>query len=429
MLSSADIDLVRRDQALPGLSTVLDADTLLSTLRREAPAVAWVSAQISGLRYRPQRYCHASYRVDAGGADLELDVRACRREDLETQQESGRVPSSADPLGFGRRVIVESAVVVSVFPDDAELPQVGRLMHRGTRVASLKELLPEWPELWEGQLRCLRYWPGRRFTAELRNRNGLRVLLKAHRRRGYHRSRRNAEVLRPSGPLRVARLLGFSDRQRLLAFEWMSGQMLSEACVSHAIDWKAITTTGAALGWMHGQPPVGLECWTRSDEAAHLAGIAREIAFLRPGLAERVSALARRISTWLSSAPPVHVPVHGDLSDAQVLVHGNRAAIVDLDSARCSDPAGDLGSLLAQWELRALRGRLTTGEVESMRAALLAGYHASPTRSPEDRLDPYLAFGLLRRARFAFRARAAEWPAVMDSSVERAGEVLGARTG
>lgn len=426
MLSRADAELTRRDPALPGLATVLDPGAFLAALQGAVPGVRIRVAKIAGVRYKPGRYCRASYRVDADGASCDLDVLACRPEEVVLQLGEAVAPTVAGPLGPGRVVLRDPALIVSVFPYDAALPQVSRLSDPGGRVSLLRDLLPERPASWEGDIRLLRYVPGRRYSAELRARDGSRLLLKAHTRSGYHRARCVAEEFRSSGPLRLARLLGFSDTHRLLAFEWLPGRMLSEHCRPPGIDWEAISATGAALAWLHAQLPNGLETWTRDDESAYLVALSGEIGFLCPRVTERVAAIARRLAAWLAGAPPVQLPVHGDFSDAQVLIQGRQAAIVDLDSACCGDPADDLGSLLAQWEIRALRGELSRGQVETMVDALLDGYRRSASRSPAERLRPYLASGLLRRARFAFRARRSDWPQLIESCVDRADDILGA---
>src|SRR5262249_54805018 len=141
--------------------------------------------------------------------------------------------------------------------------------------------------------------------------------------------------------------------------EWIPGRMLSDLCVPPHIDWKAVDATGAAVAELHAQPADALEGWTRNDEIAYLFSLAREIGFLCPRLAARAGVLTSRLATWLAAAPSVQLPVHGDFSGAQVLVDGGQAAIVDLDSACRGDPAEDLGSLLAQWEIDVLRAKIT----------------------------------------------------------------------
>src|SRR5204862_4427816 len=121
--------------------------------------------------------------------------------------------------------------------------------------------------------------------------------------------------------------------------------------------------------------------WTRDDEAAYAGGLALEIGFLCPPLAQRAEALARRIGAWLAQAPPVLQALHSDLSDTQVLIDGRSVAIVDLDSARCGDPADDLGALLAQVESYVLRGKRTRDHAAAIRDALLEGYAQGPAPS------------------------------------------------
>ena len=78
MLSFAETDLVHRDHAIPGLAMVLDPDTFATALRRAAPDADLRTAQITYRRYKPQNFCRVAYRLDVAGAELDLDVRACR---------------------------------------------------------------------------------------------------------------------------------------------------------------------------------------------------------------------------------------------------------------------------------------------------------------------------------------------------------------
>ena len=45
MISSAEIDLIRRDPAIPGLATVLDPEVLAAALRRAAPTAVHTIAE------------------------------------------------------------------------------------------------------------------------------------------------------------------------------------------------------------------------------------------------------------------------------------------------------------------------------------------------------------------------------------------------
>src|SRR5881296_2406565 len=100
MLSTADIDLVRRDPAIPGLAVVLDPDAFIANLRRAVPGVDLRTAQITYQRYKPQAFCRVTYRLDIAGAELDLDVRACRPDDLVRWVEDGEPARVSGPLGL-----------------------------------------------------------------------------------------------------------------------------------------------------------------------------------------------------------------------------------------------------------------------------------------------------------------------------------------
>jgi hypothetical protein len=79
-------------------------------------------------------------------------------------------------------------------------------------------------------------------------------------------------------------------------------------------------------------------------------------------------------------------------------------------------------------ECYALRGRLSRDRVTLIGEALLSGYQRPHRGSPVNRIGPYTAAGLLRRARFAFRARKPDWPTVTEQTLQRAEWLLNRRT-
>jgi hypothetical protein len=79
-------------------------------------------------------------------------------------------------------------------------------------------------------------------------------------------------------------------------------------------------------------------------------------------------------------------------------------------------------------ECYALRGKLARDRVTLVGDALLSGYQQPQRGSPVNRIGPYTAAGLLRRARFAFRARKPDWPTVTEQTLQRAEWLLNRRT-
>ena len=168
MLTPAETDLVRRDPAIPGLAVVFDSDAFADALRRAAPEADLRTAQITYVRYKPGAFCRVAYRLDLGGAEVDVDVRACRPEDIASWlKDRGRTSGSGPPGHMVHMVLEECAVVVSAFPNDLKLPGLHDLTDPEERQRLLSELLPDHPNLWQGGLRCLRYRPERRYVAAL----------------------------------------------------------------------------------------------------------------------------------------------------------------------------------------------------------------------------------------------------------------------
>src|SRR5439155_18275037 len=182
--------------------------------------------------YKPKHICQIAYRQDPPDTELDLDVRACRADELAQWLKDGAPASVSGPLGQGRIVLKDPAVLVTVFPNDLKLPALQHLTDAAKRKRVLRELLPDWRNLWDAELRGLRYRPERRYVAELRATDGTRALLKAYTRRAYSRGKCNAHAFQSCEHLRVARLLGSSDHHRLLAFEWLPGRLLMELCAA-----------------------------------------------------------------------------------------------------------------------------------------------------------------------------------------------------
>jgi len=408
MLSPAERDLTRRNQEIPGLATVLDPDAFLSALRRAVPHADFDAARIDSVKLEPRAYCHVAYRLAIAGEPLHLDARACRLEDLDGWLNESGHGDGPGPLGADRIVLADQAVLITAFPNDARLPVLRKLADPTARRRLLRGLLPGREEFWLGELRPLRYRPGRRYVAELRAPGDARVLLKVGTTKAHLRSRRNATAFRSSGPLRVARLLGAADPYRLLAYEWLSGTVQFDLWSGPTVDREAVVTVGAALATLHAQSPDGLERRTADEVVDDLRSVASEIGFLCPWLARRADDLARRLTAQVTRAPPMRASIHGNFSSRHVLVDGAEAGIVDLDWACRGDPAGDLGSVLAEVERHVLCDRIPRGRVERFRDDLSRGY-GSVLPLPE-RIEFFTAVELFRGARIPFRRNEPEWP-------------------
>src|SRR5205823_5196077 len=204
--------------------------------------------------------------------------------------------------------------------------------------------------------------------------------------------------LRSRGPLRIPRVLGCSDEHRVLAFEWLAGDRLSDLVVQRGRTGgepprDAAALVGTALAALHAQPADGLPRLARAEEARQWCARAEELAHTCPPLAERAALLAHRLAALLRDAPTAEHPIHGDFYAKQVLLDGGRVGIIDLDQAARGDPAFDLGRFIAHVERAAVRDGLPARHVADLTRAFLDGYQAATGRPAPDRVGLYVASG------------------------------------
>src|SRR5262245_57854731 len=112
MLSPAEHDLTRRNQEIPGLATVLNPEALVGALRETVPYAHLNGARIQSVKLEPHTYCRVGYQVIVDGQTLDLDVRACRSEDLEAWTRESRDGPMRTPLGLAPIVIADRAMVI-----------------------------------------------------------------------------------------------------------------------------------------------------------------------------------------------------------------------------------------------------------------------------------------------------------------------------
>src|SRR5437867_322789 len=423
MLTTASLDLTHRNPEIPGLGLVLDPEALLAALNGTGPT-RLEAPRVRSVRIEPHIFCRAAYQCDVAGSTLDADVRACRPQDLARLLRGRDRDGGGGTRAVGVAVLADRAVVVDLFPFDPKLPALRQLTGPTERARLLRQLLPTRPDLWSGELRCLRHRLGRRYVAELRGPSGARALLKVSTPKGHVRCVHNATAFRSSGPLRIARLLARQDGLGMAAFEWLQGAQLLDLCGAPEADRSAVAAAAAALATLHGQRPRGLSRWTREAEEADLAAVADEIGFLAPPLSPLASDLSQRLRAHLVAAPSTALPLHGDFSARHVLVKGRCAAIVDLDWACRGDPADDLGGILAQAERRALCGELPRDRAGWFIDAFPRAYQEASGVEPPERVVLYRAIELFRGARFPFRRQEPDWEARTRGLLERATKVL-----
>jgi aminoglycoside phosphotransferase (APT) family kinase protein len=420
MLSPADAELVRIDPALPGLSTLLDPEAFAARVRRALPYLDVESARLTYLQYRPGTSCLVGYRLQ-GDQGWELDVAAtCYRSNERKKLTRAReAVFRGGSCGAGVFVLEDCASVMTIFPRDRRLRSLQRLADQDGRRRVLTELLPGHPELRRGRLYSLGYKPEHRHVALFHADNGTRVIIKAYTRGRYETARQAATFFNSHGRFRVPRLIGVSDRRRLLAFEWLPGRALDEPLTSATPPLTSVAVAAAALAEFHNQNPYRLPLHDRRKDEVSLLTTAKAIRYLCPDQGERACHLACHLAERLRDNTPAPRALHGNLQPRHVLLTENAVAFLDLDKAARGNPAIDLGNFLAHLELLLVGGVLTSTVAINLRNAFLEGYQAMEHRVAPAWIELGTAIGLFQLALHPFRVRVPDWPTQVGQILDR----------
>jgi aminoglycoside phosphotransferase (APT) family kinase protein len=417
VLSEADADLAAREPALPGLTTLLDADAFAELLRSLSPAFARAAIQATYVRYKPGTRCLVAFEVRGPGAPPCVYATA-----YEQGRWAARRAADAGGLRPGTAASDARAVLVSLFPADARLRALAPLGDPARCGPLLRKLAPARPSLHGGRMSTLAYKPERRYVGLLRG-DGSRAVIKLYADAAFLGAR--AAVVTPlqSDLLATPRCIGRSRRHRALVLEWLPGDRLSDLLANSAVPVDEVRRAGLALAELHRQ--------LRHDSSrlpAHAPGLApaaRAVEALWPALADRAAQLAAATAAALAEPAPVQ-PIHGDFYAGQVLVGPGPIGILDLDGVCAGDPTADAGNFVAHLEYAAVDGTLTAAARDLAAGVFLEAYQEAGGALALRRVRAQIAAGLLRLASRPFRTRAADWAARMSVILDRAGVLLSA---
>lgn len=409
----ADLDLARRDPALPGLSTLLDHEAFSTALSRLLPN-SIEDVRPTYVRYKPGMSCLVLYRVTTAGQTVGVYAKAHRADDRAKFTKA--IDRGSD--------LLEHHIVVSLFPHDTKLRSLSRLGSAALRSRLLRRVLSRTPDLWSGDVQQLQYKPERRYVARLDVDEQPVAALKFFTTAAYEAARIGARAFESRSSLRVAKLIGTSNRHRILAYEWLPGSLLSQRLTGDEFSTDDPGRTGVALAELHGQSTEGLPRLSHDLESRRLRQVAESVGCVCPWLAEKADELASRIATEIHDLDDVSMPVHGDFYAKQVLLLDDGIAVLDFDESSLGDPATDFGNFIAHLERDVLRGRITRDRAAATSEALVQGYAGVASLPSDERIRLYAARCLFALVPHPFRVREPNWPHSTKVLLERTEDIL-----
>ncbi|WP_298288592.1 aminoglycoside phosphotransferase family protein [Novosphingobium sp.] len=406
MLSSPNRDLAARDRALPALPLLLDPPALAAFVRARWPDYSIGELALDYLRYKPAQSCLAAFHAVIDGQDTRLVFKAYR---TDAHDKLGKVALKAGedgPLGAGRQLLGEQAMVLQCFPNDTALKGLRRLFAPGGLQKYCKALSLD--PAGEAQMHTLSYRPERRHVARIDVAGKPFAALKLFDPAAFDRAAANAPAFRSKGTLVVPRLLGCSPRYHCIASEWVQGRAIAQDVASAA-------RLGEALALLHGQSSAHLDRLTCEDQIASARSIAKYIGTIWPALGPQAEQIAGRISQQIDQTGPV-TALHGDLHLEQVLDLGDAVGLIDFDEAVLGPAEWDIANLLAHMSVAGTEA----ADLDAFAKSLLAGYHASGRTHCSAQLRVQTAFALLRLAATPFRRQVQDWPGEIARILDRA---------
>lgn len=410
MLTSDDAT-VAADAGLPGLRFALDEDAVAAAVAAAVPHLDVTAAVASYVRFKPSTSAVVAYRFSCrdGHVDGYLRTHAHSRDDkLAKAVDWARERADGDRASA---MLLDPHTAVLFHPFDADLPALYKLAEPVARDRVIGRVMGVDGRRWT--VGSLRYNPERRWVGRLSDDADFTGVVKVQRLEDHRRAVAGARAFATAGAP-AAGLVASSERYRIAVHEWVPG-VTAAALVSAPAGPAVVDAVGHVVGALvaevHARPVVS-GVGPAANEAEAVGAAVDAVAALSGPAGVRAARVAGSLE--LSAVGP-RAMLHGDCSVDQVVVDGNRAALIDLDRACAGDPLSDLAQVVADLRLRQITGEIT--DAGPVADAVLHGYEAAGGVIDGARLGSLTAARLLRLAPDSFRRRRPDWLHDLDEVI------------
>jgi aminoglycoside phosphotransferase (APT) family kinase protein len=289
---------------------------------------------------------------------------------------------------------------------DAEGEEVFGVLRRGE--GRFQEIHPDedpllqpFPDLLQ-EAELVAYRSGRRATFRVKGEKGPARWVKIVSARRIadlvqrHETFRGVVAMRQPVPLSTARILEKDLERGRLTLSEVEGVPLHDHLLegNRQREETSLAEVALALARLHEVSGPRVEGLTSSREHRSPSDWLALVAEHYPGLSPSWDEARHRLEPPSTAGHPV--AVHGDLHDRNLLVHGSKVGILDLDSSGRGAREEDIGNLVAHLLLRSLQ---RDGSFEAGRgwtSCFLEAYRSAGSGLAEDALRGWLATALFR---------------------------------
>lgn len=396
--------LIQRDGVIDGLPIVLDEALMLETLKSLRPEDKFQSAQKQYIRYKKGTNCIVKYHCVTAEQSRDYYAKAYREQDedkLAKVTALGRVENAQNV-----EVLEAAHLALFRFPYDGKLKPLPLLFDKNVQATIINRALfrNDWVDV--ESIETLQYKPERRFVAKLKLSDGNKAVLKM-----YTHERFQTAVLSNRHRLRgehLISLIGRSQKQRILLYEWVEGESLTKVYQDSTFDVENIFDCGKELGNLHQTKGKYVQAKNDNEFACSLEELANGISYLIPALAEQAQALASELNLAVQSLVFPHSVIHGDFYSKQVLITEEGVKFIDLDDVSVWHSGYDIGVFIAHLERDYLLGLLPETLLIQYSKLLFDGY-TSVRYLEAEQVELFTAVALFQLAHHPFRNGSDNW--------------------
>jgi hypothetical protein len=400
---------IPRDERLPQIAMLLDADAMALTLARSLDRSDPLGAvEVRYVRYRPGKNLCVHYVVEVDGSERHAVAMASSKYDLSLDAAdpaydarialvAGRTPASG-PLRYD----ADAQSLLQWLPFDIDMPALAEPASAlRERLATCGVDIP----VDRAELTLLQYRPRRRAALRF----GDHVVKVYRYDQDFSEGVAGLDAAHRLGGLRTAQGEAVVDDLRLTVQEWLPGAPPARRA-------EFAREAGEVLRELHGHELDGLRPLLPSERLEAAATAVRMVSSIAPSLAQRAQNALRELERRAPDPGGTFVTSHGDFHGGQLLESFDGPALIDLDLLGSAPPALDLANYA---------GHLIPRDAPDLSVALtvldslVEAYGSRPRW-----LEWYLAASILRRSRVPFRNFAPDWPEQTEAMIGAAEAAL-----
>jgi hypothetical protein len=412
--------MIPADEILHGFAKSFDMNFMRDAFETSMPTLGPItSCQIERLRYRKQSRATFLYEIETatGRSWITGSLYAGRK---------AKRSSEEAPENKSIRYIPELGMLLEQFPQDRKLSYVSELM-RGNDEALLHALVPCFGRGWKlsvTEIVPIRYRP--RIAAVFRvavsaiNKEETefrRFYVKTYTEDDVTKMFQNLSQNRDGLRYALLRPVAVIPQANAIAWPEIDGHSIADILLNSGNRGHFVKAAAALTEFHQSHQSLARVSATevvRRDCIKHAEFISSILPALSGALDELTNSLPQAFGE------PIFAPSHQDMKPEHILFHNGQAALIDIEGIALSDPALDIGNMLARISAGWWLYDASPQSCETAMEGFLDGIAAID----DHRLVAAFALGKMKTATFAISHQVNDWVRIASHELEEASKAM-----